>query len=105
MTLKANQAKKERRKAQRHPCSIEVGCATPDVSFVDYIADINCWGVFLQSTQQVPVGDSVIMTIPIMEGERSIRVVGEVMWNSPQGMGVQFNMGIDASVLDNILSG
>lgn len=104
MPIKENQSKKERRKSERHPCSIEVGCASTDFSFVDFISDINCWGVFLQSTQPVPVGDSVMMTIPLMGAETSIRVIGEVMWTSPRGMGVRFDMGIDASVLDNLLS-
>ena len=82
---------------------MRVGCATQDLSFIDYISDINCWGVFVQSEHPVPVGESIIMTIPMMGDGQSIKVIGEVMWSAPQGMGVRFNMGIDNSVLDGIL--
>ena len=84
---------KERRKAARHGCSLQVGCATHDLSFIDFISDINCWGVFVQSNQLIPVGESIIMTIPVPGADQSIKVLGEVMWTSPQGMGVKFNMG------------
>ena len=82
---------------------MKVGCATPDLSFIDYVSDINCWGVFVQSAHRVPVGESIIMTIPLLGDEHAIKVIGEVMWTSPQGMGVRFNMGIDNSVLNGIL--
>lgn len=101
MTAKGS---KERRKSTRHSCSLQVGCATPDLSFIDYISDINCWGVFVQSDQLIPVGESIIMTIPLSGDDQSIKVIGEVMWTSPQGMGVKFNMGMDSTVLDTIIN-
>jgi Tfp pilus assembly protein PilZ len=103
MTLKADQTAKERRKEERRKCSMKVGCATQDLSFIDFISDINCWGVFIQSEHRVPVGESVILNIPLMGDEQSIKVIGEVMWTSPQGMGVRFNMGIATTLLDGIL--
>jgi Tfp pilus assembly protein PilZ len=104
MDLKKDKPAKERRKAERQKCSLKVGCATHDLSFIDFITDINSWGVFVQSEHQVPVGESLIMTIPLAGDGESIKVIGEVMWASPQGMGVRFNMGIDNSVLGGILN-
>jgi Tfp pilus assembly protein PilZ len=104
MNLKTDKPKKERRKEERQKCSMKVGCATQDLSFIDFISDINCWGVFIQSEHRVPVGESVILNIPLMGDEQSIKVIGEVMWTSPQGMGVRFNMGIAATLLDGILN-
>jgi Tfp pilus assembly protein PilZ len=103
MTSKTDKQKKERRKEERQKCSVKAGCATHDLSFIDFISDINSWGVFIQSEHQVPVGESVIMNIPLTGHEQSIKVIGEVMWTSPQGMGVRFNMGMTATLLDGIL--
>ena len=94
---------KDRRRHPRQPCSLKVGYATMDLSFIDFITDINCWGVFIQSDKKVPVGESVSMTIPLHGDEQSIKVIGEVMWSSPQGMGIKFNMGVNTSVLSTLL--
>ena len=94
---------KERREHVRQKCSLKVGYATMDLSFIDFITDINCWGVFIQSDKKVPVGESVSMTIPLHGDEQSIKIIGEVMWSSPQGMGVKFNMGVNTSVLSTLL--
>ena len=93
----------DRRKHTRHKCSLSVGYATMDLSFIDFIKDINCWGVFIQSDRHVPVGESVIMTIPLHGDEQSIKIIGEVMWSNPKGMGVKFDMGISTSVLNTLL--
>jgi Tfp pilus assembly protein PilZ len=94
---------KERRKHVRQRCLLKVGYATMDLSFIDYISDINSWGVFIQSDKKVPVGESVSMTIPLHGDEQSIKIIGEVMWSGPQGMGVKFNMGVNTSVLSTLL--
>jgi len=96
---------KERRRATRHTCKQEVGYAIQDLSYIDYIHDINAWGVFIQSKQQLPVGDSILMTIPLLSDETSIKVVGEVVWSGPEGMGVRFDMGIGTVAMQSILSG
>ena len=95
---------KERRRATRHVCKQEVGYAIQDLSYIDYIHDINAWGVFIQSKQQLPVGDSILMTIPLLSDETSIKVVGEVVWSGPEGMGVRFDMGIGTVAMHSILS-
>lgn len=93
----------ERRRTARHACATQVECATQDLAFIDYIHDINAWGVFIQSKQNVPVGESVLMTIPLFGGETSIKVVGEVVWSSPDGMGICFSMGIGNASVASIL--
>ena len=94
---------KDRRNHARQKCSLKVGYATMDLSFIDFITDINSWGVFIQSERKVPVGESISMTIPLHGDEQSIKIIGEVMWTGPQGMGVKFNMGINISVLSTLL--
>ena len=94
---------KDRRSHARQRCSLTVGYATMDLTFIDFITDINCWGVFIQSDKKVPIGESVSMTIPLHGDEQSIKIIGEVMWSSPQGMGIKFNMGVNTSVLSTLL--
>jgi Tfp pilus assembly protein PilZ len=94
---------KERRQATRHTCKQEVGYAIQDLSYIDYIHDINAWGVFIQSKQPLPVGESILMTIPLLCDETSIKVVGEVVWSGPEGMGVRFDMGIGVTAMNTIL--
>ena len=94
---------KERRRADRHACTHEVGYAIHDVSYIDYIQDINAWGMFIQSDQLVPVGESILMTIPLLRNETSIKVVGKVVWSGPEGMGVRFEMGIGTTTVQRIL--
>lgn len=95
---------KDRRQHTRHQCSLKVGYAAMDLSYIDFITDINCWGVFIQSDKNVPVGESVLLTIPLHGDEQSIKVLGEVMWSSPQGMGVKFNMGINTAVMGTLIN-
>lgn len=94
---------KDRRHHARKPCLLKVGYATMDLSFIDFITDINSWGAFIQSDKKVPVGESISMTIPLHGDEQSIKIIGEVMWSSPQGLGVKFNMGVSTSVLSTLL--
>ena len=94
---------KERRRAVRHECVHEVGYAIQDSSYIDYIQDINAWGVFIQSKNKVPVGESILMTIPLLCDGTSIKVVGEVVWSGPEGMGVRFDMGIGTTAMQSIL--
>ena len=93
----------ERRQAERHVCRHKVGYAIQDASYIDYIEDINAWGVFIQSEQQVPVGESILMTIPLFSNETSIKVLGQVVWSGPEGMGVRFDMGIGVTAVQSIL--
>jgi Tfp pilus assembly protein PilZ len=96
---------KERRRAERHVCKTPVGYAVQDLSFIDYIQDINAWGVFIQSEQKLPVGESILMTLPLFGNETAIKVVGEVVWSGAEGMGVRFDMGIGQPVVDSVLEG
>jgi Tfp pilus assembly protein PilZ len=103
MGNKTNKKSKDRRKSARHSCSLQINYASQELNFIDFISDVNCWGVFIQSDQNIPVGESVLMNIPLHGDEQSIKVIGEVMWTSPKGMGVKFNMGINTTMLNAIL--
>lgn len=92
----------ERRKAQRKTCSRAIAYATKGFTSIEYIKDISAWGVFIATPKQVPVGEDITMTIPKPGSDASIKIIGEVVRNSPQGIGVKFKMGIDESVIKPI---
>ena len=94
----------ERRRLTRHACEKQVGYATQGMNYIDFIQDINAWGVFIQSEQNLPVGESILISIPLFGEETSIKVAGEVVWTGPEGMGVRFSMGIGENTIQSILA-
>ena len=43
------------------------------------------------------------MTIPLTDEQKSIKIIGEVVRKSTDGMGVKFKMGIDEEVVNAIV--
>ena len=93
----------DRRKSPRKSCHTAVAYATRGFSSIEYIQDISAWGVFIRTPKVVPVGEDIAMTIPKPGSQASIKIIGEVVRNSPEGIGVKFKMGIDESVIKPIL--
>jgi len=88
----------ERRNSPRKKCYTAVAYATQTFSSIEYIQDISAWGVFIRTDKQVPVGEDITITIPQIGGANSMKIVGEVVRTTPDGVGVKFKMGIDDSV-------
>ena len=88
----------ERRNSPRKKCFKAVAYATQTFSSIEYIQDISAWGVFIRTDKQVPVGEDITITIPQINGTNSMKIVGEVVRTTPDGVGVKFKMGIDDSV-------
>lgn len=101
-SVKAEQTA-ERRKADRKPCFTAIAYATKGFSSIEYIKDISAWGVFIRTPKQIPVGEDITMTIPKPGSNTSIKIIGEVVRNSPNGIGVKFKIGIDESVIKPII--
>ena len=88
----------ERRNSPRKKCFTAVAYATQTFSSIEYIQDISAWGVFIRTDKHVPVGEDITITIPQIDGTNSMKIVGEVVRTTPDGVGVKFKMGIDDSV-------
>jgi hypothetical protein len=101
---KQSRTSKERRLAQREPCSTAVAYATQNLTNIEYIQDISAWGVFIRTKKPIPVGADITMTIPPQTGSNSyIKIIGEVVRANAKGIGVKFKMGIDDSVIRPLL--
>ncbi len=100
--LMKKQDLQERRKHPRTSCFKVVGYATHDYTDMEYIQDINAWGVFIRTNKTISIGENISVTIPITNEQKSIKIIGEVVRASSQGIGVKFKIGIDDAVINAI---
>lgn len=58
--------------------------------FQGFIHDISVGGVFIGTGESIPVGQEILALIPLPNSPKSIRVRGDVVRNTPNGIGVKF---------------
>lgn len=81
-----------RRKHVRKPFLMAVDYSTQDHVYKDFIQDISSGGVFIQTHMPFTVGQEVSLTFPLPSFQKHVKVVGEVVRSTPQGVGVKFKM-------------
>jgi uncharacterized protein (TIGR02266 family) len=81
-----------RRKHARKSFLMAVDYSTQDHVYKDFIQDISTGGVFIQTHMPFSVGQEVSLTFPLPNYQKHIKIVGEVVRSSPQGVGVKFKM-------------
>lgn len=60
--------------------------------YKDFIQDISSGGVFIQTHMPFTVGQEVSLTFPLPSFQKHVKVIGEVVRSTPQGVGVKFKM-------------
>ena len=81
-----------RRKHVRKPFLMAVDYSTQDHVYKDFIQDISTGGVFIQTHMPFTIGQEVSLTFPLPNYQKHIKVVGEVVRSTTQGVGVKFKM-------------
>ena len=81
-----------RRKHVRKPFLMAVDYSTQDHVYKDFIQDISTGGVFIQTHMPFTVGQEVSLTFPLPSYQKHIKIVGEVVRSTAQGVGVKFKM-------------
>ena len=81
-----------RRKHVRKPFLMAVDYSTQDHVYKDFIQDISTGGVFIQTHMPFSVGQEVSLTFPLPNYQKHIKVTGEVVRSTTQGVGVKFKM-------------
>ncbi|HUV58602.1 MAG TPA: PilZ domain-containing protein [Desulfatiglandales bacterium] len=81
-----------RRKHVRKPFLMAVDYSTQDHIYKDFIQDISTGGVFIQTHMPFTVGQEVSLTFPLPNYQKHIKVTGEVVRSTTQGVGVKFKM-------------
>ena len=88
----------ERRKFTRTPLRMLITYEVESSIRSDYSADISGGGLFIQTTNPLPVGSTVLVQLAFPNVPRLIEATGRVVrtqeWseasNAPPGMGIQF---------------
>ena len=81
-----------RRKHARKPFLMAVDYSTQDHVYKDFIQDISTGGVFIQTHMPFAVGQEVSLTFPLPDYKKHVKIVGEVVRSTTQGVGVKFKM-------------
>lgn len=79
------------RENPRRQCLINADCRIQGSSFRSYILDISIGGVFIETEQRVPVGETVILNFNLPSFSQPFTLPGKVAWSGPQGFGVKFD--------------
>jgi uncharacterized protein (TIGR02266 family) len=81
-----------KRKHRRKPFSMVVDYAAEDRAYRDYIQNISAGGVFIETRMPFAVGQQVTLSFPLPNQKNYIRITGQVVRTSPQGIGVKFTV-------------
>ncbi len=100
MTISKKNAVVEKREIERFDCKIVSGCAALDKNYETVISNISSRGGYVGNSNDLDVGQEIVITMFIPEKESSTKVIGEVVWVEPHGMGVRFRVGFDTSILN-----
>ncbi len=80
----------EKRKNNRVKLNTHAGYTSLECFGMDSIQDISVGGVFLQTMAPLAVGRPITMTIPSTDGRHTIKVHGEVVRVTDNGVGIKF---------------
>ena len=79
-----------RRKSPRKPYLKEVDFATADRAYKEFIKDISAGGLFIETRSALAVGQEITLVLSLPGHERPIKVMGDVVRATQQGIGVRF---------------
>ena len=81
---------KRKRKHTRKAFFMFVNYATQDLTYNDFIQNISAGGVFIETRMPFSVGQEVLLTFPLPNYLEHIKVAGDVVRTTMQGIGVRF---------------
>jgi Tfp pilus assembly protein PilZ len=76
----------------RKPFFMVVDYCIEDRVYKDYIADISADGMFIETRMPFSVGQDVSLSFAFPNYQKHIKITGEVVRISPQGIGVKFKI-------------
>lgn len=80
-----------KRKHDRKSYFSVVDYATQGRAYTDFIQNISAGGLFIGTSAPFSVGDELSLGFPLPISYQHIIIGGEIVWVSPQGIGVKFN--------------
>jgi len=83
---------KGRRKHEREPFFMVVDYSVEDRFYKSYIQNISAGGVFIKTRMPFKAGQEASLTFPLADYQKYIKITGEIVRVTPQGIGVKFKM-------------
>ena len=74
----------------RKICLIPAKCKVEDRSFKSYIIDISKVGAFIESNDQFPAGQKIIISFKLPNYDNAFKLDGRIARSGPKGIGVKF---------------
>ena len=93
--------KGERRRHRRVVCSIHVKVGTWRV-FAEHIRNISEGGVFIKTSAAFSPGEHLELIFSLPNQNGPVRVTGHVVWNSPDGIGLEFAQPLSQELVEVI---
>jgi Tfp pilus assembly protein PilZ len=82
----------KKRKHDRKPYFSVVDYASQGGAYTDFIQNISAGGLFIGTSAPFHVGQHLSLGFPLPVSHKHIIIGGEIVWVSPKGIGVKFNM-------------
>ncbi len=76
----------------RKSYNMVVDYAAQDRFCNDFIQDISAGGMFIETRAPFMVGQDIMLTFPLPKNRKHVKVAGEVIRTTPQGIGVKFKI-------------
>ena len=78
------------REHPRKPCFMAVDYADQDRAFKDFIKNISAGGLFIETTTPFSIGRELTLTFSSTYYDKPIKITGEIVRTTPEGIGVRF---------------
>jgi Tfp pilus assembly protein PilZ len=78
------------RENPRKSCLINANYRIKGSTFRSYILDISIGGVFIETNERIPVGETIILNFSLPSQSQPFSMSGKIAWSGPQGFGVKF---------------
>ncbi len=92
----------EKREFQRTDCLIAVNFAVKGRSYRDSLKNLSQGGACIHTFRSFSVGEEISLQLP--HKEHGEKVVGDVVWVGPEGIGVKFRVLVQA-LMEHLVSG
>ena len=89
-TLSLEETEPSMRENPRRACLINADCRIKGDSFRSYMLDISIGGVFIETNERVPVGETILLNFTLPTLSHPVALPGKIAWSGPQGFGVKF---------------
>ena len=81
----------DQRKYERMPYLMQVSYETETDGFTDFMLDISPGGIFLETMEDLFIGQKLQMTFQFKNEKEPFVITGNVVWKGSNGAGIQFS--------------